>query len=187
MPPETIPFGTADDCLFEFGRLQPGESVLVQGAGGGVGLAAVQLAKRHGATVLGTASSDAKLERLRDYGLDAGINYADRDPVAEVQRLTDGRGVDLVVDPVGGATLQASLACLAYRGRAITVGNMSGGERRVDVEGLLRGNQSLTGVFLGAELGFSRALAIRRTDPEDETPPAQRIVPLPGASYRWLR
>lgn len=151
-----IPFGTADDCLFEFGRLQPGESVLVQGAGGGVGLAAVQLAKRHGATVLGTASSDDKLARLREYGLDAGINYAERDPAAEVQRLTDGRGVDVVVDPVGGATLQASLACLAYRGRAITVGNMSGGERRVDVEGLLRGNQSLTGVFLGAELGTPR-------------------------------
>lgn len=150
-----IPFGTADDCLFEFGRLQAGETVLVQGGAGGVGLAAIQLAKRAGATVIATASSDAKLERLRAFGLDHGINYRTRDLVAAVHEVTDGRGVDLVVDPVG-STLPQSLACLAYRGRVSYVGNAGRGDTRIDVRPLLRGNQSLTGVFLGAELGTER-------------------------------
>ena len=70
-----IPFGTAHDCLFEFGRLKAGETVLIQAGAGGVGLAAIQLAKQAGATVLATASSDEKLERLKEFGLDHGINY----------------------------------------------------------------------------------------------------------------
>lgn len=150
-----IPFGTADDCLFEFGRLQPGESVLVQGGGGGVGLAVIQLAKRAGATVFATASTDEKLERLTAFGMDHGINYRERDLVAELMELTNGQGVNLVVDPVG-TTLQQSLACLAYRGRAVTVGNMGRADRKVDISTLGRGNQSLTGVFLGAEMNTSR-------------------------------
>ena len=147
-----IPFGTADDCLFEFGKLQAGETVLIQGAGGGVGVAAVQLAKRAGATVIGTASQDEKLEQLRAYGLDHGVNYRTHDPVREVMRITEGRGCDVVVDPVGGTVLQGSLACLAYRGRAITVGNAGREPRVLDIGTLGRGNQSLTGVYLGAEL-----------------------------------
>jgi NADPH2:quinone reductase len=147
-----VPFGTADDCLFEFGHLKAGETVLIQGAGGGVGVAAVQLAKQAGARVIGTASQDDKLERLREYGLDEGINYRTHDPVKEVMRLTEGEGCDLVVDPVGGSVLQGSLACLAYRGRAITVGNAGRESRVLDIGSLGRGNQSLTGVYLGAEL-----------------------------------
>ncbi len=150
-----IPFGTADDCLFEFGHLQPGETVLIQGGGGGVGLAAIQLAKRAGATVLATASSDEKLRRLREFGMDRGINYRERELVPAVQEATGGRGVDLVVDPVG-TTLQDSLACLAYRGRCITVGNMGRADRRLDISNLSHGNQTLTGVFLGAEMATER-------------------------------
>lgn len=152
-----IPFGTADDCLFEFGRLQRGETVLIQGGGGGVGLAAIQLAKRAGARVFATASSDAKLERLRPFGMDEGINYREADLVREVARLTEGVGCDVVVDPVGGDVLQQSLACLAYRGRAITVGNASRGGRLLDVSSLGGGNRSLTGVYLGAEIATDRA------------------------------
>lgn len=154
-----IAFGTADDCLFEFGRLQAGETVLIQGGAGGVGLAAIQLAKRAGATVLATASSDEKLDRLRDYGLDHGINYRDQDFVAAVRTLTDGRGVNLVVDPVG-TTLPESIACLAYRGRAITVGNAGRGDRLIDARTLTQGNQSLTGVYLGAEMNTERVHAM---------------------------
>jgi NADPH:quinone reductase len=150
-----IPFGTADDCLFEFGRLREGETVLVQGGAGGVGLAAIQLAKRAGATVIATASSDEKLERLRAFGMDHGINYRERDLVAAVQELTDGRGVDLVVDPVG-STLAQSLACLGYRGRVSYVGNAGRADTRIDVRPLMHGNQSLTGVFLGAEMSTDR-------------------------------
>ena len=98
-----VPFGTADDCLFEFGRLQPGETALIHAGAGGVGIAAIQMAKRAGARVFATASSDQRLERLKELGLDEGINYATHDFVAEARRLTDGRGVDVIVDSVGGA------------------------------------------------------------------------------------
>jgi len=145
-----VAWGTAHDCLFEFGRLRAGESVLVQAGASGVGLACVQLAKRAGATVFATASP-GKLARLGEHGVDHAIDYRAQDFVAEVQRRTAGRGVDLVVDPVGGDTLQRSLLCLAYRGRAITVGNVSRGDLRIDPAPLSAGNRSLTGVFLGAE------------------------------------
>lgn len=147
-----IPFGTADDCLFEFGRLKAGERLLVLGGAGGVGLALVQLAKRAGATVFAAASRDSKLARLAQYGVDEGINYAEQDLVEEVMRLTGGLGVDLVVDPVGGEMLRKSIAATGYRGRVITVGNASGGTRSIDFDELLLGSKSLTGVYLGAEL-----------------------------------
>jgi NADPH2:quinone reductase len=151
-----IPFGTADDCLFEFGRLRAGETVLVQGGGGGVGLAAIQLAKRAGATVLATASSAEKLERLRAYGMDHGINYRDDDLVREARRFTNGRGADVIVDPIGGTTLQQSLAALAYRGRIAWVGRAGRELVKHDVSTLMQGNQSLIGVFLGAEITTPR-------------------------------
>jgi NADPH2:quinone reductase len=152
-----IAFGTADDCLFEFGRLRSGETVLVQAGAGGVGLAAIQLARRAGATVLATASSDDKLDRLKEYGLHHGINYREGDFAAEARRLTDGRGVDLVVDSVG-STLPGSLRALAYRGRVSYVGNAGRDSTKIDAAALMGGNQSITGVFLGAELALgSRA------------------------------
>jgi len=95
-----LEFGTAHEGLFEFGRLEAGESVLVQAGASGLGLAAVQLARAAGAgMVLATASSDERLDRLGAYGMDHGINYAKSDVPAEVMRLTGGRGVDLVIDP----------------------------------------------------------------------------------------
>jgi NADPH2:quinone reductase len=106
--------------------------------------------------VLATASSDDKLARLREFGLDHGINYREQDLVPAVRGVTDGRGADLVVDPVG-TTLSDSLACLAYRGRAIMVGNAGRADTRIDVRPLMMGNQSLTGVYLGAEMGTDRA------------------------------
>jgi len=150
-----IPFGTADDCLFEFGGLRAGETVLVHAGAGGLGMATIQLAKRAGATVLATASSDDRLARLEPLGMDHGINYADHDFVAVARELTGGRGPDLVVDSVGGRTLEGSIACAAYRGRVITVGDAGRGDRPPDTSGLRPANKSLTGVFLGAELFFS--------------------------------
>ena len=152
-----VPFGTADDCLFEFGRLKAGETVLVQAGASGVGVAAIQLAKRAGATVLATASSDARLERLKPLGLDHGINYRTEDVAKSVMKLTDNKGVNLVVDPVGGATLQSSLLSLAYRGRVSMVGAAGREAMTIDVSSLMAGNRSLTGVFLGAEIGNDRA------------------------------
>jgi NADPH2:quinone reductase len=152
-----IAFGTAHDCLFEFGRLTAGETVLVQACAGGVGVAAVQLAKRAGATVLGTASSPERLAAVEPLGLDHGIDYTAVDVPTEVRRLTDGRGVDLAVDSVGGPVLAGSLRSLAYRGRCITVGQAGRQPQPLDISSLMGGNQSLTGVFLGAELAFERA------------------------------
>jgi NADPH2:quinone reductase len=152
-----VPFGTADDCLFEFGRLKAGETVLVQAGASGVGVAAIQLAKRAGATVLATASSDERLERLKPLGLDHGINYRTSDVVKSVMKFTEKRGVDLVVDPVGGPTLQGSLLSLAYRGRVSMVGAAGREAMTIDVSSLMAGNRSLTGVFLGAEIATDRA------------------------------
>jgi len=154
-----IAFGTADDCLFEFGKLQEGETVLIQAGAGGVGLAAIQLAKRAGATVLATASSDEKLERLKEFGLDHGINYKTENFVERARDLSGGQGVDLVVDSVGGRTLEGSLQCLRYRGRAITVGRAGRDQHQPDLGLLSAGNRSLTGVFLGAELAMNQQRA----------------------------
>lgn len=151
-----VPFGTAHDCLFEFGHLKSGETVLVQAGASGVGVAAIQLAKRAGARVLATASSDDRLERLKPLGLDNGINYKTEDVVKSVMKLTDNKGVNLVVDSVGGSTLQGSILSLGYRGRVSMVGAAGREPMRVDVGSLMGGNRSLSGVFLGAEIATDR-------------------------------
>ena len=151
-----IEFGTAADCLFEFGRLVGAETVLIQAGAGGVGLAAIQLAKAAGASlILATASSDERLDRLREYGLDHGINYASADVGTEVRRLTDGRGVDLVLDPVGGSTLESSINALAYRGRISWVGQAGREATPPSISAIMTKNASINGVFLGAELGLN--------------------------------
>lgn len=148
-----IAFGTAHDCLFEFGRLDGdmAETALIQAGASGVGVAAIQLAKRAGATTIATASSLDRLKPLFDLGLDHAIDYSQDNWVDEVRKIAP-RGVDVVVDSVG-STLQQSLACLGYRGRAVTVGN-AGRQlpMPLDISGLMMQNQSLTGVFLGAEM-----------------------------------
>ena len=148
-----VPFGTADDCLFEFGRLQPGETALIHAGASGVGIAAIQLAKRAGARVLATASSPERLERLATLGLDHGIDYTSVDFVDAVREATDGRGADVIVDSVGGSNLQKSLHCLAYRGRCVSFGD-AGREAsgRLDISTMRGNNQTLVGYFLGAEL-----------------------------------
>jgi len=148
-----VPWGTASDCLFEFGHLVAGETALIHAGAGGVGIAAIQLAKRAGARVFATASSDDKLERLKELGLDEGINYVSGDFVAEARRLTDGRGVDVIVDSVGGVTLQGSINALAYRGRCVTVGDAGRtSAEHLDISNMRPNNQTLSGYFLGAEL-----------------------------------
>jgi NADPH2:quinone reductase len=162
-----IAFGTAHECLFEFGRLQAGETVLIQAGAGGVGLAAIQLAKRAGATVLSTASSDEKLERLKKYGLDHGINYRNGDWVSQARSLSGGMGVALVVDSVG-TTLEGSIAATGYKGRIVVVGNAGRAENRaVDPGKLSEMNRSLTGVFFGGALMF---------EPQRGRPLVERLI-----------
>lgn len=147
-----IEFGTAHDCLFEFGGLVAGETVLVQASASGVGIAALQLAKRAGATVIGTSSSDERLARLAEYGLDHPINYATADVAATVAEITGGKGVNLVVDSVGGSTLEASVQSLAYRGRISWVGRAGRETRPPDISPIMQKNATIRGVFLGAEM-----------------------------------
>lgn len=146
-----VAFGTAHHCLFARGGLQRGESVLIQAGAGGVGLAAIQLAHRAGATVLATVSGVERAKRLVELGLDHAIDHRSTDVVAAVIRLTKGRGADLVVDPVG-STLQGSLAALRPEGRLVFVGNAGGSPLGIELWPALQANQSLFGVFMGTQL-----------------------------------
>lgn len=154
-----IPFGTADDSLFEFGRLQGGESVLIHAGASGTGLAGIQLAKRAGATVYATASSGARLEKLKDYGLDHGINYTEVDFEEAMRELTDGRGPDLIVDSVGGKNLEKSLACAAYRGRIVAMGGVGRDTYQPKLAVMSGQNKTFVSYFQGAELRFNGARA----------------------------
>ena len=147
-----VAVGTAQECLFTAGNLQAGQTVLIHAGAGGVGMAAIQLAKQAGATVISTASSDEKLERLREFGLDHGINYATTNFVERARELTDGRGVDLILDSVGGQTLADGVGVLAYRGTLVSVGVAGRGGSAMEARELWAQNNTLRGVFLGGAL-----------------------------------
>ena len=155
----TIPvaFGTAHDSLFEFGRLRAGETVLIQGAAGGVGIAALQLAKAAGATVIGTSSTDERLERLSQFGLDHGINYRTQDIAKTTRALTKGAGADLVVDLAGGQNIKALLGAVAYRGRVSMVGASSGDLPTLEFFDLIRKSLTVFGISFGQEMHTPRA------------------------------
>jgi NADPH2:quinone reductase len=149
-----VAIGTAQECLFTAANLDQGQTVLVHAGAGGVGMAAIQLAKQAGATVISTASSDQKLERLKPLGLDHGINYASESFVDRVRELTDGRGVDVVLDSVGGKNLVDSIEALAYRGTLVSVGVAGRGGSGVEAMSLWAKNNTLRGVYLGGAMAF---------------------------------
>jgi NADPH2:quinone reductase len=157
-----VAFGTAHECLFNAGKLQKGQTVLVHAGAGGVGMAAIQLAHLAGATVIATASSSEKLERLKAFGLDHGINYVEQDFVAEVQRLTGKRGVDVVVDSVGGKTLVDSVKVLGWRGRLVSVGIAGRGGSALNAFSLWARNNTLHGVLFATclQAEYPRAYAL---------------------------
>lgn len=143
-----ISFGTAYHCLITKGGLRETETVLIQAAAGGVGLAAIQLARDAGATVIAVASGSERQARLAELGASHVIDRLEKDVVEEVLRLTGRKGADLVLDPVG-STLQASLSALAPEGRLVFVGNAGGGSLNVDLWQPMQNNQTLHGVFMG--------------------------------------
>ena len=147
-----VAFGTAEECLFTAGHLEAGQTVLIHAGAGGVGMAAIQLAKHAGATVIATASSDQKLERLRELGLDHGINYAGESFVERTRELTDGRGADVILDSIGGQNLIDSIEALAYRGSLISVGVAARAGSDIEARQLWAKNNTLRGVFLGGAL-----------------------------------
>jgi NADPH2:quinone reductase len=147
-----VAFGTAYECLFTAGNLADGQTVLIHARAGGVGMAAIQLAKQAGATVISTASSDEKLERLKSFGLDHGINYATDNFVQRTNELTDSRGVDVVLDSIGGQNLIDSVGVLAYRGTLVSVGVAARAGSAIEAQSLWAQNNSLRGVYLGGAL-----------------------------------
>ena len=147
-----VAFGTAQECLFTAGNLTAGQTALIHAGAGGVGMAAIQLASQAGATVIATASSDEKLERLKELGLDHGINYASESFVERTRELTDGRGADVILDSVGGQNLVDSIGALAYRGTLVSVGLAGRAGSGLEARALWEKNNALRGVFLGGAL-----------------------------------
>jgi NADPH2:quinone reductase len=147
-----VAFATAHDCLFTAGDLKAGQTVLIHAGAGGVGMAAIQMAKQAGATVIATASSSDKLARLKDFGLDHGINYVEQDFVAEVLALTGKRGVEVVLDSVGGKTLADSVKVLGWRGRLVSVGIAGRGGSAISAFTLWARNNTLHGVLFATAL-----------------------------------
>jgi NADPH:quinone reductase-like Zn-dependent oxidoreductase len=154
-----LTFVTAWHMLITRAKLQQGEDVLVLAAGSGVGQAALQIARLHGARVIATAGSDAKLEQARALGAAAVINHHTQDIAEEIKRLTDRRGVDVVVEHVGAATWAKSMRSLARNGRLVTCGATTGGDGSVDLLALFSKRLSVLGSYMGTKAELVRAAA----------------------------
>ena len=146
--PET--FFTVWQNVFEIARLQPGETLLVQGGSSGIGVTAIALAKAFGCTVIVTAGSDEKCAACVQLGADHAINYKTQDFVAEVKRLTNGRGVDVVLDMVAGDYIEREVQCMAEDGRIAVIAVQGGTKSALDSGLLLRRRIALTGSTLRA-------------------------------------
>jgi len=144
-------FQTAWHMLVSRAELQPGEDVLILGAGSGVGSAAIQIAKSLGARVITTAGSDEKLAKAKELGADHLINHKSQKIRDEVRRITDKRGVDVVFEHVGTATWEDSLASLAPAGRLVTCGATTGYDAKVDLRFLFSRQLSLLGSYMGTK------------------------------------
>jgi NADPH:quinone reductase-like Zn-dependent oxidoreductase len=143
-----IAFATAWHMLFTRGGLRAGQTVLINSVGSGIGSAAVQLAKLAGAFVIGNASSDEKLARAKEFGLDVGINHRTQDVVEEVMRATDGHGVDLAFEHVGGELFQKALDSLAKDGRMAICGGHAGEVVPFDIIPFFRTQKQIVGSFV---------------------------------------
>lgn len=158
MPPEmdfdtaasiTLTYGTSYHGVVDRGQLQAGETMLVLGAAGGVGLAAIEIGKALGARVIAAASSDEKLAVCREHGADVLINYAASDLREAIKAATDGKGPDVIYDPVGGPYSEPALRSIAWRGRHLVVGFAAGEIPKLPWNLMLLKGASVVGVFWG--------------------------------------
>jgi NADPH2:quinone reductase len=162
-----LTYGTSYHALKDRAQLQPGETLLVLGASGGVGLSAIQIGKAMGAKVIAAASSDAKLQVCKDNGADELINYSSEDLRSRVKAITAGRGVDVVYDPVGGPYSEPALRDMAWKGRFLVVGFAAGDIPKVPLNLALLKGCSIVGVFWGA---------FTRTEPENNRRNNQELL-----------
>ena len=142
-----VTYGTAYHCLVNRARIQPGETLAVLGASGGVGMAVIQVGKALGARVIACASTDEKLAKCKEFGADHLVNYSNDDIKSALKSLTDGRGVDVVCDPVGGKYSEAALRATAWGGRFMVVGFTIGEIARIPLNLPLLKGSSIVGVF----------------------------------------
>jgi len=146
----TLVFGTAHHALKDRAHIKPGETLLVLGAAGGVGLASVELGKLMGARVIAAASSDENLEVCKQHGADDVINYTNEDLRERVKTLTGGNGVDVIVDPLGGNYSEPALRSIAWNGRFLVIGFAAGDIPRIPLNLTLLKGCSIVGVFWGS-------------------------------------
>src|ERR1700704_4544736 len=161
-----LTYATSEHALVDRGALKAGETLLVLGAAGGVGLAAIEIGKILGAHVIACASTDDKLAVCRAHGADETINYATEDLRERIKALTSGNGPDVIYDPVGGAYTEPALRSIAWRGRLLVVGFAAGDIPKIPLNLTLLKGCSIVGVFWGEfarrePQGFAEALERR--------------------------
>jgi NADPH:quinone reductase-like Zn-dependent oxidoreductase len=154
-----LAFMTAWQMVVHKARVTPGDVVVVNGAGSGVGVAAVQIAKLHGATVIATAGSAAKLERARELGADHGVDYNSADIVASTRQLTDRRGVDAVLDHIGGDVFAASIRAVRPGGRVVTCGATAGFHPQIDLRHIFFRQVEVLGSTMSSKADLLAVLA----------------------------
>jgi NADPH:quinone reductase-like Zn-dependent oxidoreductase len=180
-----LTFMTAYHMLHRQAGLRAGESVLVHAAGSGMGVAGIQVAKRAGATVYTTASSQEKLAKGIELGADVGINYTTQDLVAVVRELTAGRGVDVVFDHIGASIFEQNLKCLARGGRLVTCGATAGAEVSLDLRYLFVKQLQIIGSYMGGRRELLEV--IRGVRSGDFVPVVDFVFPLEDAAEAHRR
>jgi NADPH:quinone reductase len=176
-------YGTSYYALKQRAAIQPGETLLVLGAGGGVGLAAVELGKAMGARIIAAASSAEKLEAARQAGADELIDYSDGELKEKVKALTGGKGADVIYDPVGGELFDQCMRCINWYGRILVIGFAAGEIPRVPINLILLKSCQLVGVFFGAWSARAPDEAAANFQEILELYRQGRIKPLIGARY----
>uniref|UniRef100_A0A7S2S7N2 Enoyl reductase (ER) domain-containing protein n=1 Tax=Mucochytrium quahogii TaxID=96639 RepID=A0A7S2S7N2_9STRA len=176
-------YGTTMHAFRQRAKLQPGETVLVLGASGGVGLAAVELAKAMGATVIAAASTDKKLDICKSCGADFLINYSKQDIRKQVKEFTDGKGVDVVYDPVGDKYAEPAVRSLAWNGRYLVIGFAAGEIPKIPLNLCLLKGASIVGVFYGAFIAKEPSAYMQNTKMLVEMISNGKLKPLIGQTY----
>ena len=178
-------YGTSYYALKQRAQLQPGETLLVLGAAGGVGLAAVELGKAMGARVIAAASSAEKLEVARQAGADELIDYSDGELKDKVKALTDGKGADVIYDPVGGDLFDQCMRCINWYGRVLIVGFVGGDIPRVPTNLILLKSCQVVGVFYGAFAARSPADAQQNFREILQMCETGKLKPLVGKAFAF--